>query len=46
MTRGYPIVDCIPGIPITYKYNKSQNEDYAIESTHGDEDNDDITENV
>ena len=24
MTTGYPIFECIPGIPITYKYNKPE----------------------
>ena len=45
MTKGYPIFECSPGIQITYKDDKTQNEDGGIASTHEDEDNDNITEN-
>ena len=45
MTKGYPIFEWIPVIPITDKDNKTQNEDDEIASTHGDEENYDITEN-
>ena len=46
MTKGYSIIEWIPGIPITDKYKGTQNEDYKIASTHWDKENDDITENV
>ena len=45
MTKGYPVFLWIPGIPITKKDNEIQNEDNDIASIHGDEDNDEITEN-
>ena len=45
MTQGYSIFEWIPGIPITDKDDGTQNEDDEIASTHGDEENDDITEN-
>ena len=45
MTKGYPIFDWIPGIPITDRGYKTQNEHNDVSSTHEDEDNDDITEN-
>ena len=35
INKGYPIFVWIPGIPITDKYEKTQNEDYDIVSTHG-----------
>ena len=46
MTKGYPFFQWIPGILITNKDNKTQNEDGDIAPTHGDEDNDDITEKL
>ena len=45
MTLGYPIFEWIPGTPITEKYDKTQNEDDGIASTHGYEDNYYITKN-
>ena len=45
MTKGYPIFEWIPGIPITDKDYKTQNEDNDISSTNEDEENDDNTEN-
>ena len=45
MTKGYPIFEWIPGIPITDKYNRTQSEEDEISSTHEDEHGDDITEN-
>ena len=45
MTKGYPIFEWIPGIPITDKDYKTQNEDNDISSTNEDEDNFDIIEN-
>ena len=45
MTKGYPIFECILGIRITYKDDKTQNEDHEIASTHRYEDDYDITEN-
>ena len=45
MTKGYPIFEWIPVISIKDKYNKNKNEDNAIASTHGDKDDDGITEN-
>ena len=45
ITKGYPIFECIPGIPITDQaYNRHQTEDYEIASTHGNKDDDDIAE--
>ena len=46
ITEGYPIFEWRPGIPIKDKYDKTQNEDDEIVSTHVDECDDDITENV
>ena len=31
--KSYPIFECSPGIPITYKYNKTQSEEDNIAST-------------
>ena len=45
MTKGYSIFEWIPGIPITDKDNKTQNEEDEISSTHEDEHEDYITEN-
>ena len=45
MTKGCPIFEWIPGIPIIDKYNEIQNEDDKIASTHEDENDDYITEN-
>ena len=45
MTKGYPIFDCIPGIPITDKYDDTQSEEDEISSTYEDKHDDDITEN-
>ena len=45
MTKGYPIFEWIPGIPITDKDYKTQNEDNEVSSIHEDKANDDITEN-
>ena len=45
ITKGYPIFEWIPVIPITDKDNETQNEDDNIASTHEDEKYDDITEN-
>ena len=45
MTKGYPIFEWSPGIPITDKYNETKSEEDEIYSTHEDENNDDITEN-
>ena len=44
MTKGCPIFEWSPVIPITCKDNKTQNEEDDIASTHEDEDYDDITE--
>ena len=46
MTEGCPIFEWRPGIPITDKYDKTKNEDDEIVSTHVDEGDDDITENL
>ena len=46
ITKGYPIFEWIPGIPITDKDNATQKKDNAIASTHEDEGDDDITENI
>ena len=43
MTKGYPIFEWIPGIPITDKGDDTQSEEKA--STHEDGHDDDITEN-
>ena len=45
ITKGYPIFEWIPGIPIKDKEDKTQNKDDEIVSTHEDKDDDDITEN-
>ena len=45
MTKGYPIFEWIPGIPITEKDDKTQSEEYETSSTHKYEHDDDITEN-
>ena len=45
MTKGYPIFQCSPGIPITYKDNETKSEEYKISSTNKDEHDDDINEN-
>ena len=43
MTKGCPIFEWIPGIPITDKDDKTKNKDDQIASTHEDEENYDIT---
>ena len=45
MTKGYPIFECSPVMPITDKYNETQSEEDEISSTHEDEHDDYITEN-
>ena len=45
MTKGYPIFEWIPGIPITEKYDKTQSEEDEISSTNEDKHDDNITEN-
>ena len=45
MTKGYPIFEWSPGIPIKDKYYETQNEDDEIASTYGYQDDDKITEN-
>ena len=45
MTKGYPIFEWSPGIPITYKDDDTQSEEDEIFSKHEDQNNDDITEN-
>ena len=45
MTKGYPIFEWIPGIPITDKDDETQSEEDEISSTHEDEHDDGITEN-
>ena len=45
MTKGYPIFEWIPGIPITDKDDETQSEEDEISSTHEDKHDDDITEN-
>ena len=45
ITKGYPIFEWIPGIPITDNDDEIQSEEYEISSTYKDEHNDDITEN-
>ena len=45
ITKGYPIFEWIPGIPITDKDGKNQNKDYVIVSIHEDKDDDYIKEN-
>ena len=45
MTKGYPIFELSPGIPITVKCGKNQNKDNEIASTHGYEEYDAITKN-
>ena len=46
MTKGCPIFECSPVMPITDKYNKTQSEEDEISSTHEDEHNYYITDNV
>ena len=45
MTKGYPIFEWIPCIPITYKDDETQSEADEISSTHEEEHNYEITEN-
>ena len=45
MTKGYPIFEWSPGIPITEKDDKTQSEGDEISSSHEDEHDYDITEN-
>ena len=45
MTEGYPIFKWIPGIPITDKDDWTQSEEDEISSTHGDDNDNEITEN-
>ena len=45
ITKGYPIFEWSPGIPITYKDDDTQSEEYEISSKHEDQNNDDINEN-
>ena len=45
MTKGYPIFEWIPDIPIIDKDDETQSEEDEISSTHKDEHDDDITEN-
>ena len=45
MTKGYPIFEWIPGIPIIDKYNETKHEDNKIVSTHEYDKYNDITEN-
>ena len=45
MTNGYPIFEWSPGILITDKYYKAQNEDDQISSTYEDENDEDNTGN-
>ena len=44
MTKGYPIFECIPGIPITDKDDETQSEENERSSTHEDKCDDEITE--
>ena len=44
MTKGYPIFEWIPGIPITDKYEETQSEEDEISSTQEDNHDDYITE--
>ena len=46
MTKEYPIFEWSPGILITDKDNKAQSEEDEISSTHEDEHNYYITDNV
>ena len=46
MTKGYPIFEWIPGIPITDKDDETQSEEDEISSIHEDKHDYDITENV
>ena len=46
MTKGYPIFEWSPGIPITYKYDETQSKEDEISSTREDEHNYGITEHV
>ena len=46
MTKGYPIFEWIPGIPIIDQaYDEHQTADNEIASTYGNDDDDDITKN-
>ena len=45
MTKGSPIFEWIPGIPITDKDNKRQSGEDEISTTHEDEHDYDISEN-
>ena len=45
MSKGYPIFEWRPSIPITDKYDETQSEENEISSTHKDEHNDEIIEN-
>ena len=45
MTKGYPIFEWSPDIPITDKYDETQSEEYEIASSHEDESDDNINEN-
>ena len=45
MTKGYPIFEWIPGIPITDKDDETKSEEDQRSSTHEYEHDDDITEN-
>ena len=46
MTKGYPIFEWIPGIPITDKDDQTQSEEDEISSTHKDEHDDEITKKI
>ena len=45
ITKGYPVFDWSPVIPITEKDDETQSEEDEISSTHEDKHEDDITEN-
>ena len=45
MTKGCPISDWSPGIPIIDKDKETKSEEYEISSTHEDEHDYEITEN-
>ena len=45
MTKGYPIFEWSPGIPITDKDDETKSEEDGIYSTHEDYHDDDITKN-
>ena len=44
MTKGYPICEWSPGIPITDKDDETRSEEYDIYSTHEDKHHDNINE--